>query len=292
MYHQSMKLYTVIAACMLLSLMLPHAVVAQGQGSTFSGWKAAFTQKALQAGITQATLDNAMAGITPSDKVVALDGKQPETKLNHAQYLDRVIPPSRVQKARAMLRKHAQLLQRVSNQFGVQPEYIVALWAVESDFGARTGDFDVVRSLASLAYDGRREALFTKELINALKIIQAGHITREAMIGSWAGAMGQCQFLPSSFLAYAVDFDGDGRKDIWHTLPDVFASIANYLSSNGWNYDMPVMAYDSNIGKNVMIDDNPHRVTSNFDVILRWNRSNYFASAVGMLAEEMKEEVR
>jgi membrane-bound lytic murein transglycosylase B len=147
------------------------------------------------------------------------------------------VTPDRIQKGQALYREHRALLDQVSARYNVQPHYIVALWGIETSFGKNTGGFNVVEALATLAYDGRRAEFFRSELMQALKILEEGHITPAAMKGSWAGAMGQNQFMPSSFFNFAVDGNGDGRTDIWTSLPDVFASTANYLSKSGWKGD-------------------------------------------------------
>ena len=149
--------------------------------------------------------------------------------------MNNTTPKFRVNKGKKLYVQHKDLLERVSDQYGVQPRFLLALWGIETSFGRYTGSFNVIRSLVTLSYDQRRRDYFTGELINALKIIDQGHTSPESMDGSWAGAMGQCQFMPTSFVNYAVDFDNDGKKDIWDTIPDVLASAANYLSSTGWD---------------------------------------------------------
>lgn len=287
-----MKINTLLTFCLTGLIGFSSAAFAQDRALSEAGfqqWIAAFKIDAMQAGISSDTLEKSFADAQFNARVVELDQKQPESKLTHQEYLERVVPNSRVQKGKELLRKHEALLEKVSKIYGVQPEYIVALWGIESNFGERTGNFDVIESLATLAYEGRREKFFTKELINALKIIDNGHIAAGGMFGSWAGAMGQSQFMPSSFLAYAEDFNNDGRKDIWFTEEDVFASIANYLSEHGWDSRMDVLSTaGSTPSKTVEIDGLPVIVTPNYDVVLKWNRSGYFATAVGTLAEKIK----
>jgi membrane-bound lytic murein transglycosylase B len=200
----------------------------------FAAWLQEFRAEAAASGIRAPTLDTALAGLRPLPRVIELDRKQPEETLTYAQYVERVLPASRVQKGLRLMHEHRVLLQEVSATYGVPPAVLVALWGMETDFGRITGNFPVLAALATLAYDGRRSALFRRELLQALKIIEAGHVRPEAMIGSWAGAMGQNQFMPSSFLQYGVDHNRDGRCDIWSTLADVFASTANYLARSGW----------------------------------------------------------
>lgn len=203
----------------------------------FPSWLESLKQEARQAGIRAATLERAFAGVQPIARVIELDRKQPEKTMTFQQYMERVVTQSRIAEARRRLDENRAVLEPIGREFGVQPRFIVALWGIETNFGQNMGNFPVVASLATLAYDGRRSTFFRKELLNALKIIDQGHIEPRAMLGSWAGAMGQSQFMPSSFLAYAVDWNGDGRRDIWGTREDVFASIANYLAKSGWKGD-------------------------------------------------------
>jgi membrane-bound lytic murein transglycosylase B len=197
-------------------------------------WLEDLRAEALKRGIGAQTLDVALRDIKPIPRIIELDRRQPESSMTFAEYLKLVAPPSRVQRGRHLLAQHKALLEEVSATYGVPAPIIVALWGVESDYGRRTGGFPVVGALATLAYDGRRGAYFRRELLDALQILSEGHITPALMTGSWAGAMGQSQFMPSSFLSRAVDHDGDGRRDIWTTYGDVFASAANYLKCAGW----------------------------------------------------------
>lgn len=201
----------------------------------FTSWLMELRTEALEQGIGLGTLDAALTGITPISRVLELDSKQPEFTLTFAQYLKKVISKRRIQRGKDRIWKHRVLLRRAAKEYGVQARFLVALWGIETSYGRLTGGFPVIAALATLAYDGRRSAFFRKELFNALKIIDQGHISAEAMTGSWAGAMGQCQFMPSSFLQYAVDADGDGKKNIWLSLEDVISSIAKYLSQSGWD---------------------------------------------------------
>ena len=205
---------------------------------SFSDWQAELRTEALSKGISANTFDTAFAGIAPIERVLELDRSQPEFTLTLETYLNKVVSATRVKKARQKLEEHRGILKEVSEKFGVQPRFIVALWGIETNFGQHTGGFSVIAALSTLAYDGRRSAYFREELFNALQIIEEGHISAAEMKGSWAGAMGQSQFMPSSFLNYSYDYNGDGRRDIWTTQHDVFASIANYLGSVGWRSDM------------------------------------------------------
>jgi membrane-bound lytic murein transglycosylase B len=207
---------------------------ATAQSVPFEDWLAQFRQEAAAEGISAATL-KALDGLQPIPRVIELDRRQPEGRLTFRDYNQRVLSPSRIERGRQLMREHRALLDRVAADYGVQPRFIVALWGIESSYGSFTGEYPVVGALATLAHDGRRAAFFRKELLQALRILDQGDIVPAQMTGSWAGAMGQSQFMPSSYLAHAVDYDGDGRRDIWTSPPDVFASIANYLAKAGWN---------------------------------------------------------
>lgn len=201
----------------------------------FAAWIEELEVDARDAGISEETIEAALGSLTLEPDVVELDRKQPETRQTFEQYRSRVLSKSRVDRGRKLLKEHRELLNKIAADYGVQPRFIISLWGIETSYGAFLGGHHVIQALATLAYDGRRADLFRRELISAMRILDRGDIDIEDMKGSWAGAMGQSQFMPSSFLRFAVDYDGDGRRDIWTSLPDVFASIANYLSKSGWN---------------------------------------------------------
>ncbi|MFO1188135.1 MAG: lytic murein transglycosylase [Alphaproteobacteria bacterium] len=203
----------------------------------FQSWLADFRREAKGLGISDRTLDAAFVGVEPIPRIIELDRKQPEFALSFDDYIGRVVSQARIERGRQLLSENKALLDKVTGQYPVQPRFVVALWGIESDFGRLMGTYSVVAALATLAFDGRRSAYFRRELLDALRIIEDGHVAASAMKGSWAGAMGQSQFMPSSFVRFAVDFDGDGRRDIWGSRADVFASAANYLSRSGWQLD-------------------------------------------------------
>lgn len=200
----------------------------------FDTWLAELYKEALAAGISAATLDVALTGLQPIERVIELDRQQPESVLTFEEYLARVVPERRITMGREKLAQHRALLDQVSAEFNVPARFIVALWGIETDYGRLLGNFSVVASLTTLAYEGRRAALFRKELLEALRILDSGDVALNDLRGSWAGAMGQTQFMPSTYRNYAVDFNGDGKRDPWNQLPDVFASAANYLAKIGW----------------------------------------------------------
>lgn len=192
-------------------------------------------QEALSKGYQQALIDEAFANAVFHQRAVKADRSQPEKVETLDTYLPKRLPDWKIKRARAMYKKHQVLLEKVAAEYGVQPRFIVALWGLETNFGKIMGNYNVISALSTLAYEGRREAFFKKQLWAALNILKAGHIDSANMKGSWAGAMGQNQFMPTSFVAYAVDGNGDGKKDIWGDQADVFASMANYLKNEGWN---------------------------------------------------------
>ena len=229
------KKFIILQLFILIFSFSNSKVLLSAETDDFAIWLSNFQQKALELGITQQTLDLSFKNIEPNKRVIELDQRQPEFTITLDEYLNNTTPKFRVNKGKKLYVENKDLLAKVSEVYGVQPRFLLALWGIETSFGQYTGSFNVIRSLATLSYDQRRREYFTGELINALKIIDQGHTSPETMDGSWAGAMGQCQFMPTSFVNYAVDFDNDGKKDIWNTIPDVLASAANYLSPTGWD---------------------------------------------------------
>ncbi|HXA25559.1 MAG TPA: lytic murein transglycosylase, partial [Acetobacteraceae bacterium] len=220
----------------LLAASFPAALAVQAHAATdsFQGFLAGLRAEARRNGISVATLDRAFAGVQPNQKVLERDRHQPEFTMTWAQYRALLITDQRITNGRAAWQQNRSLLGRVQDRFGVEPGVIVGIWGLESSFGAGMGDFHVVEALATLAWEGRRAGFFRGELIAALRILENGDVTPARMTGSYAGAMGQPQFMPSSYLRYAVDFEGHGRRDIWNSKPDVLGSIANYLARSGW----------------------------------------------------------
>jgi len=223
---------------LLFFSLLFSASVSLAQEQSFDEWLEELRAEALGLGISEATLDAALTLVEePIPRVLELDKSQPEFVQTFAGYMRNRLSDARIERGKSLLVEYKDLFNRIQQQYGVQPHYLVSFWALESNFGDFTGGFSVVNALATLAYDPRRSDFFRNELLTALRIIEEGHIPVEQMSGSWAGAMGQCQFMPSTFYTYARDGDGDGRVDIWNSVPDVFASAANYLSQNGWQSD-------------------------------------------------------
>lgn len=236
---------TFAARCLLVTLFLSSAATVQSaeplrlsqtgrDPSLFPGYVETLKTQARAAGISEATLNNAFINIHFVDRAVQADRNQPENTVLLDGYLKKVITADKVREARKRGRAHRAMLHRISHQYGIPSHYIVALWALESRFGKIQGKEDIFSALATMAFEGRREAFFTTELIAALKMVDKGEITAQQMKGSWAGAMGQNQFMPSSYLRYGVDGNGDGKIDIWNNIDDVFASTASYLAQEGW----------------------------------------------------------
>ncbi|WP_420565536.1 lytic murein transglycosylase [Thalassobaculum sp.] len=321
-----------VALCIGIGMMLAGlGSPARANEQPFDSWLDGVRQEARGRGVSDRILDASLTGIKPIPRIIELDRSQPEFKLKVDEYLSRVVTDGRIKYGRALMERHGDLLDPISKQYGVQKRFIVALWGIETDFGRITGGFPVVTALATLAYDGRRSEFFRRELMLALEILEQGHIAPGEMQGSWAGAMGQSQFMPSSFHNFAVDQDKDGDKDIWGSLPDVFGSIATYLSKSGWRDDITwgrevsiPAGFDKSVieketrktlpewealgvrkvgggelpGRAVegrIVEVTQRNGTSryfmayeNFETILKWNRSTYFAIAVGTLADALE----
>lgn len=216
------------------------ARIADAQTQSWEAFLAGVRADAQRSGISQNTLSRALAGIRPNDRVIQLDRRQAEGGMAWEEYRDRImVNPTRVANAQRNYQQNLPLLRAIEARYRVAPTVIVAIWGVETNFGGNTGGFGVIEALATLAWEGRRASYFRGELMAALRILDQGHISPERMKGSWAGAMGQPQFMPSNFERLAVDFDGDGRRDIWDDKADALASIAHYFQRNGWREGEP-----------------------------------------------------
>lgn len=311
----------------LIGLSISGAASANEQ--PFGEWLDDFKKEVATKGISTKTLDEALTDIEPIPRVIELDRRQPEFTLTFRDYMDRMVNDKRIAKARATMRANSKLLGDVSAKYGVQSQYLVAFWGLETDFGRlASGYFPVIPALATLAHDSRRGKFFRGQLIGALRILDGGHIDLARMKGSWAGAMGHFQFIPSTFNAYAVDFDGDGKRDIWTNKKDALASAANFLSNSGWKKDeiwgrevmvggdfdftnaslkikKPLSAWQALGVRRINGDDLPKAdvmasllapaghagpkflVYGNFRTIMRWNQSQFYALAIGHLADRI-----
>ena len=302
-------------------------VPASGQFANFSAWKADFADRARIAGISESTVQGFLATARFLPRVVELDRAQPEFTRTAWQYLDGAVSPQRIAQGRRKMQEYAAALGNASQRYGVPAAVVTAIWGMESNYGGNFGNISTINALATLAYDGRRAQWAGQELLAALRIIDNGDIDASRMLGSWAGAMGHTQFLPSVFLRYAIDADGDGHRDIWGSIADVTASTANYLSQSGWNLDEPwgvevrlppgfdyaraelseragsgqwaaegVQAANGRplptlAGASIITPVGAHGPTflvgTNFRAILRYNNSINYALAVALLADQL-----
>lgn len=322
-----------LLSTILAGLAAPTAALSQDhndvQAQDFQAWLKQVRVDAASQGISVQTLDEAFADLKPINRVLELDRRQPEFTRTFWNYLTRSVTQNRIERGRKLLRKHARLFNDIYERNGVQGRFLVAFWGLETNFGDYTGGFPVIGALATLAHDPRRSEFFRAELMDALSILDAKHISFDRMEGSWAGAMGQTQFMPSTFVRYAKDGDGDGKVDIWGSLPDVMESASNYLSSIGWKgdetwgrevklpegFDLDLVDLDierplkewQQLGvrrangrdlpivagmKASVVLPAGHKgpaflVYNNFRKIMVWNRSIFYAIAVGHLADRI-----
>jgi membrane-bound lytic murein transglycosylase B len=295
--------------------------------SSFADWRQALRSEAIAAGIDASLFDHAFAGISPDPAVLRADSSQPEFTRPVWEYLDGAVSSSRIGRGRVLLAQHNAVLQRIEQQYGVEAQILVAIWGLESNFGNNIGSNSVIRSLATLAYDGRRQGFWRVQLLAALQILQNGDVASERMIGSWAGAMGQTQFMPTTYNQHAVDFDGDGKRDLWNSSTDALASAAHYLQASGWQRGQP-WGFEVNLpdGFDYALADPDQRRTlaewaelgvrplaptgaaasaraslqlpaghkgpaflllDNFRSILKYNNSTSYALAIGLLADNL-----
>src|SRR5262245_6152875 len=268
----------IVARCTLVLLLASlltaqaHAVQCQPPGG-FDAWLASFKQEAAAQGISQRGIA-ALNGITYDPAVIARDRGQGVFKQSFEEFSGRMVPP-RLTKGANMLRQYAGTFTRIDQQFGVPGTILVAIWGLETDFGANLGKFSTIRALASLAYDCRRTDLFQAELMDALRIVERGDLTPAEMHGAWAGEIGQTQFMPSSYIKFAIDYDGNGRRDLIRSPLDVLASTANYLRGYGWERSQ------------LWGPSSP-----NFDVLLQWNKSQVYSKTVAYFAQRLDQMVQ
>ena len=238
-------------------------------GGDFGAWLNGLTQEAAAQGISQRAIAASLTGVTPDPKVLSLDRGQHVFQQTFEQFSGRMVPPRMARGAR-MMQQYGPTFQRIEQQFGVPGAVITAIWGLETDFGANSGKFPTIRALVTLAQDCRRPDRFRGEALDALRIVERGDMNPADMRGAWAGEIGQTQFLPSSYLKYAVDYDGNGRRDLIRSVPDVLASTANYLKGYGWQRGQPW---------------GPG--TANFQVLLEWNKSQVYTKTVAYFAQRL-----
>ena len=269
---------TTIISCRLAALAFgvalslvaaPTFAAAPCNTGNFDSWLAAFKSEAVSKGISQHTVNTALTGVTLDQSVLNRDHSQKVFDQTFEQFSGRMVPP-RMTRGSNMLKQYGSVLSRIEQAYGVPAEVLVAIWGLETDFGVNTGKFQTLRSLATLAYDCRRADEFRGELLDALRIIDRGDLSPQEMHGAWAGELGQTQFMPSSWMKYAVDFNGNGHRDLLHNVPDVLASTANYLASYGWKKGQ---------------DYQPG--SPNFAVLQQWNKSEVYTKTVAYFANQL-----
>jgi lytic murein transglycosylase len=239
-------------------------------GGDFGSWLAEFSREAAAQGVSQRTLSSALGGLAPDPNVLSRDRSQRVFQQSFEQFSGRMISPDRMRRGPALLTRYAATFAGIERQFGVPGPVLVAIWGLETDFGVNQGKFSIIRSVATLAHDCRRPDKFRGELLASLRIVDRGDMSPEELRGDWAGEIGQTQFLPSSYLKYAVDFDGNGRRDLIHSAPDALASTANYLKGYGWRRGE---GWDEGTG--------------NFSVLLEWNKARVYAKTIALFADRL-----
>jgi lytic murein transglycosylase len=230
------------------------------------------SREAAASGISRSVIDSALSGVSPDQSVLAFDRRQRGTfRMSFEHYASTRVTPGRIQRGRQLMQRHAALLSRIQRQFGVPAQVLVAIWGLETDFGSGDmGKLPVIRTLATMAHDCRRTELFQGEFLAAMRIVQRGDLSLRDLVGAYAGEIGQTQFLPSSYIKYGVDYDGNGHVDLRHSAPDVLASTANLLKTNGWHAGAP-------FGEG----------TANFEVMREWNRAEVYRKTIVLFAERL-----
>lgn len=260
------------SAAVLVAPLASTAASAAQCGGDFNTFVSAISREAAADGISQGVISQALGGVHQDQAVLSFDRRQRGTfRKSFEQYVATRVTGGRIKGGKAMLARHGSLLSRIEKQFGVPPEIIVAIWGLETDFGrGDMGKLPVFRVLATMAHDCRRTELFQRELLAALRIVQRGDLRLSDMVGAYAGEIGQTQFLPSSYIKYGVDFDGNGHVDLRHSVPDVLASTANLLKVNGWK-----------------AGGDYHQGAANFEVMREWNRSEIYRRTIGYFADKL-----
>src|SRR5882672_7475935 len=262
-------LFRVSALSVALAIPIAPALAASCGTGSFQAWLDDFKNEAAAKGISQAAIASGLNGVTLDQAVLSRDRSQKAFSQSFEEFSGRMVPP-RLTRGADMLKQYGSVLSRIEQSYGVPGEVLVAIWGLETDFGVNIGKFSTLRSLATLAYDCRRSDMFRGELMDALRILERGDLSPQEMRGAWAGELGQTQFMPSSYIKYAVDFDGNGRRDLLRSAPDVLASTANYLASYGWQR-----------GKGW------EPGSANFAVIQQWNKSEVYARTIAYFATQL-----
>jgi lytic murein transglycosylase len=272
--HNHRRLATITAAVLLAWLPTAANADCGNDGAGFAGWLDRFKTRAVAAGISRSAADAALADVSYDRTVVRLDRSQKSFKLSFEEFYARRVGSSLIKRGQGLMRTHRATLDRVEKRFGVPAPVIIAIWGLETNYGADTaGKYSIIRSVATLAYDCRRSEFFTAHLMDALRIVQKGDMAPEDLRGGWAGEIGQTQFLPSGYMKYAVDFDGDGRRDLVRSVPDILASTANFLKGHGWQAGQPW-----------------EPGSANYAVIKDWNRAEVYQRTIAVMATKLREQ--
>jgi len=262
-----------IAATLAASVLATtaHAASCGNTGAGFDAWLSGFKRQAAAQGVSQSAISAGLSGVAYDPRIIRFDRNQKSFKLSFEPFYARRVGTALIGRARARLKTHRTTFDRVERSFGVPREIVVSIWGLETNFGADTsGKYSIFRSLATLAYDCRRSPFFTAQLMDALRIIDEAHMRPDELRGGWAGEIGQTQFLPTPYVRYAVDFDGDGRKDLIRSVPDILASTANFLKGHGWQAGQPW-----------------HPGTPNYDVLRDWNRAQVYQRTISVMASKL-----
>jgi lytic murein transglycosylase len=269
------RTFSLSVATALFCLALAGPSLAAPCGGDFDTWLGDFKREAASQGISQRAIGSALDGVAADPAVLSRDRGQRVFSQTFEQFSGRMISTDRMRKGTALLARHAAIFTRIERQFGVPGPVLTAIWGLETDYGTNQGRFSVIRSVATLAHDCRRTDKFRAELFDLLRIVDRGDMTPGELRGDWAGEIGQTQFLPSSYLKFAVDFDGNGKRDLIHSAPDALASSANYLKSYGWRRGEP---WSEGSG--------------NFNVLLEWNKARVYAKTIAAFAERLAASSR
>jgi lytic murein transglycosylase len=274
-FHVSGARLSAVALALMLTLQptVARAADCGHDGHGFDAWIAQFKQRAAAQGISPAVLAAALAGISYDSTVVRLDRSQKSFKLSFEEFYARRVGSGLMRRGQALMRQHQVTLDRIEKRFGVPAPILIAIWGLETNYGAdSSGKFSIIRSVATLAYDCRRSEFFTGHLLDAMRIVERGDLTLAQLRGGWAGEIGHTQFLPSGYYKYAVDFDGDGRRDLEHSVPDMLASTANFLKGNGWQAGQ---GWEPG--------------SANYAVLREWNRAEVYQRTIAVMASKLRE---
>lgn len=267
-----MILRSVFAFCFSLAVLQAGTASAKcgNDAKGFEAWKADFTQNASKYGLSSGLVSSTLKGVSYDQKVIRLDRNQKSFKLSFEQFYAKRVNNAMINKAKRLEQQYARLFNKIEKKYGVPAPILLSIWGLETNFGGYVGNMSIIRSLSTLAYDCRRSDFFTNELVNALQIIKRRDMAPEQMRGAWAGEIGQTQFLASSYMKYAVDYDRDGRRDLIRSVPDVLASTANYLKQKGWRAGQ-------SWGPG----------TANYGVLRQWNKASVYVQTISVMADKI-----